>query len=56
MKRTARPLLFLGGVATVGFVVWFSVPGPFVHGGSPFDPLFSAEFTMDVEFEIEGPY
>ena len=24
--------------------------------GSPFDPLFSAEFTMDVEFEIEGPY
>jgi len=32
MKRKARPLSVLGGVATVGVAMWFLVPGPFSHG------------------------
>lgn len=32
MKRKAKPLIVLGGLATVALVVWVLVPGPFSHG------------------------
>ncbi len=32
MKRKAKPLIVLAGLATVALVVWVLVPGPFSHG------------------------